>query len=127
MKDIFRFVGMGALLAVVLGVGSLTVSAQNPCEDYDGNAALDAKIRENYVKDETLEVAVDAAKQYLENTVLARRSRTLQIGSKDSFLAGKRLLLNTRKDCGFANVLPNLMPVFRVKSMTMLTLPEKRF
>lgn len=66
MKDIFRFVGMGALLAVVLGVGAMTVSAQDPCEDYDGNAELDTKIRENYPKDETLHIAIDAAKQYLE-------------------------------------------------------------
>ncbi len=66
MKDIFRFVGMGALLAVVLGVGSMTVSAQDPCEDFDGNAELDAKIRDNYPKDATLKIAIDASKQYLE-------------------------------------------------------------
>ncbi len=66
MKKIFRFAGMGALLALFLAVGSTVGFAQNPCEDYDGFGALDAKIRENYGSVKTLPVAIEAGKQYLE-------------------------------------------------------------
>lgn len=54
------------LLAAFLAVGSTAVFAQDACEDYDGNAELDAKIRENYDNPETLGVAIEAGKQYIE-------------------------------------------------------------
>src|SRR5690606_38995250 len=66
MKTVFRSIGLGMMLAALFAVGSTTVSAQDPCEDYDGNATLDAKIRDNYGNDATLKVAIDAGKQYLE-------------------------------------------------------------
>ncbi|HBE81877.1 MAG: hypothetical protein JNK51_06915 [Blastocatellia bacterium] len=65
MKSFIRFAGMAALLAAFVAIGSTVGYAQN-CEDYDGNAALDAKIRESYPKDATLKVAVESGKQYLE-------------------------------------------------------------
>ncbi|HSI89305.1 MAG TPA: hypothetical protein VK918_09630 [Pyrinomonadaceae bacterium] len=65
MKTVFRSIGLGMMLAALFAVGSTTVSAQAACEDYDGNAALDAKIRENYGNDATLKVAIDAGKEYL--------------------------------------------------------------
>ncbi len=66
MKKIFRFAGMGALLALFLAVGSTVGFAQDPCEDYDGFGALDAKIRGNYQSIKTLPTAIEAGKQYLE-------------------------------------------------------------
>lgn len=66
MKTIFRYVGFAALLAAFFVAGSTTVSAQDPCEDFEGMGALYTKITENYPKLETLKVAVDAGKQYLE-------------------------------------------------------------
>lgn len=66
MKTIIRSTGMGFLLAGVFAVGGMNAYAQNPCEDYDGNAALDATIRENYPKDDTKPAAIKAAKEYIE-------------------------------------------------------------
>lgn len=68
MKTIFRYIGFAALLAVFMAAGSTAVSAQDqdPCEDFDGMNALYEKVTANYGKIATLEVAVDAGKQYLE-------------------------------------------------------------
>lgn len=66
MKTIIRSTGMGFLLAGVFAVGGMTAYAQNPCEDYDGNATLDTTIRENYPNDATKPVAIKAAKEYIE-------------------------------------------------------------
>lgn len=66
MNKIIRSTGMGFLLAGVFAVGGMTAYAQNPCEDYDGNAKLDAQIRENYPNDATKPVAITAAKEYIE-------------------------------------------------------------
>ena len=66
MKTIFRYVGFAALLAAFFVAGSTTVSAQDPCEDFEGMNALYEKITANYGKIATLKVAVDAGKQYLE-------------------------------------------------------------
>ncbi|MBK9163045.1 MAG: hypothetical protein IPM21_03910 [Acidobacteria bacterium] len=66
MKTIIRYVGISALLAVFMAAGSSAVSAQDPCEDFDGMNALYNKVIENYGKLETLKVSVDSGKQYLE-------------------------------------------------------------
>lgn len=57
---------MAVLLAGISVAGSAAAAAQNPCEDFDGNAELDEKIRSNYGKDDTVKIAVEAGKQYLE-------------------------------------------------------------
>lgn len=64
MTRLFRLAGFGAILAITLAVGS--VSAQDACEDYDGYNELDAKVRENYPKIETLKIAIDSGKQLIE-------------------------------------------------------------
>ncbi len=66
MTRFFRIAGIGSVLVLALAVGSVSVSAQAACDDYDGYADLDSKVRENFGKDETLEVAVNAGKQLLE-------------------------------------------------------------
>ena len=66
MKTVFRSIGLGMMLAALVAVGSTTVSAQDACEDYDGNAVLDAKIRDNYANDATLKDAVAASKEYIQ-------------------------------------------------------------
>ena len=65
MKTVFRFVGLSMLLAAFLAVGSTAAIAQDACEDYDANAELDAKVRENYENNETVGVAIEAGKQYI--------------------------------------------------------------
>lgn len=66
MKKVIRFVGFAAVLAALFAVGSTVSYAQAECDNVTLNGELDGKIRENYAKDETLKVAVEAAKQYLE-------------------------------------------------------------
>lgn len=66
MKKVFRLLGSAALFTVLTAAAATTSLAQNPCEDFDGINALDGKIRANYPKNETLSVAVEAGKQYLE-------------------------------------------------------------
>lgn len=66
MKTIFRLSGLAVVLSAVIGFSAAQAAAQNPCEDADGITAADAKIRENYPKLETLDVAITAGKEFLE-------------------------------------------------------------
>ncbi len=66
MKTIFRFTGLAVMLSAVIGFSAASAAAQNACEDADAITALDAKIRENYPKIDTREVAVTAGKEFLE-------------------------------------------------------------
>jgi hypothetical protein len=66
MRSIKKVLGYGMLAAAFMMIGSATGIAQSNCDDVDGYTALDAKIRENYAKLSTLQVAVDAGKQFLE-------------------------------------------------------------
>lgn len=50
----------------MLGFAAANAAAQKPCDDADGIAAVDAKIRSNYGKIATLEIALEAAKEYLQ-------------------------------------------------------------
>jgi hypothetical protein len=66
MKAILRSASLVVVCLTALGCLSSFATAQDPCEDADGISALDTKIRENYGKDETVAVAVQSAKQYLQ-------------------------------------------------------------
>ncbi len=66
MKAILRSAGLVVVCFAVLGCLNSVVTAQDPCDDADGITALDAKVRENYLKDETVAVAVQNAKQFLQ-------------------------------------------------------------
>lgn len=65
MKTILRFLGLALVFSAVLGMTAVYAAAQNSCGETEAIAALDAKIRENYSRPETLEIALAAAKQYL--------------------------------------------------------------
>lgn len=66
MKTIFRTLGLGALMAAFMAIGSLSAFGQDACADLDAINALDAKIRADYPKMETKQQAIDEGKQYLE-------------------------------------------------------------
>lgn len=65
MKAIRRLFGPAAALSAVLAFAAMNAAAQNPCDDAEGMAALDAAIRNNYSKSETLETALRSAEEYL--------------------------------------------------------------
>ena len=64
MKTFFRSAGLTFVFLALAGLSTATL-AQNPCEDDDAIAALNAKISANYGKIETLEVALEAGKEYI--------------------------------------------------------------
>lgn len=66
MKTILRFSGLTVAVSAFLGLAAVTASAQNPCDEAEAIAALDAKIRTNHSKAENLEIALDAGKQYVQ-------------------------------------------------------------
>ncbi len=66
MKAILRSAGLAVVYLAVLGCVFTVATAQAPCDDADGIAALDAKVRENYEKDVTVGIAIEAAKKYLQ-------------------------------------------------------------
>src|SRR5688500_20397036 len=66
MKAILRSAGLAVVYLAVLGCIFTIATAQTPCDDADGIAALDAKVRENYEKDVTVGIAIEAAKKYLQ-------------------------------------------------------------
>ncbi len=66
MKTILRFSGLAVVLSVALGLSSAIALGQNLCDDADGIAVLDSKIRDNYNRYETVEIAFDAAKEFLK-------------------------------------------------------------
>ncbi|MBA2378157.1 MAG: hypothetical protein H0V76_01125 [Blastocatellia bacterium] len=67
MNKFFRFAGHGFALAAVLAVGSTVGYAQDPCEDFDGQAAVYEKFTANMAGDlAKRKVAVTAGKEYLE-------------------------------------------------------------
>src|SRR5262245_14919165 len=66
MKTIYRALGLGALTAAFMAIGSLTAFAQDGCGDLDAINALDAKIRADYPKTDTKPQAIEEGKQYLE-------------------------------------------------------------
>src|SRR5512134_2015262 len=66
MKTILRFGGLGMLLAAFVAVGAVPASAQDVCSNTAEIEALDAKIRENYPKIETREIALNSGKEFLE-------------------------------------------------------------
>lgn len=67
MKAIRRLFSSAVVFsAVFFTVSAANAAAQNPCDDAEGIAALDAKIRTNYPKEQTLEIALEAGKLYLQ-------------------------------------------------------------
>lgn len=68
MKTIFRYTTFTVLLAAILAVGALAALAQNPCDETDAIAGLDAKFRENYGKKDVPSrmIAVESGKQFIE-------------------------------------------------------------
>lgn len=61
MKTIFRYTNLGLLMALVLALGAVAVSAQNPCEDADGLTKLGDTVREKYAVK-----TIDGRKAFLE-------------------------------------------------------------
>jgi hypothetical protein len=66
MNAIRRLLGPAVLFSIVLALVAASAFAQNPCDEAEGIAALDAKIRTNYPKPETFKVALEAGKQYVQ-------------------------------------------------------------
>lgn len=64
MKTIRTLLVSAAVVYAVLFLSPVNSAAQTPCDDDDGIAALDTKIRNNYLKDSTVKTALEAAKQY---------------------------------------------------------------
>ena len=65
MKTKVRSIGLAVLAAIFIAAGAGTSYAQ-ACDDMDAINALDKKIRDNYAKNATLKVAIDAGKEFLE-------------------------------------------------------------
>lgn len=66
MKTILRFSGLAALCLIVLAFSSANAQEKNPCEDADAIAALDGAVRANFKKNETVGIAITAAKEFLQ-------------------------------------------------------------
>lgn len=67
MKAIRRLFSSAVVIsAVLLTLSAANTAAQNPCDDADGIAALDTKIRTAHEKADTLEVAFEAGKLYVQ-------------------------------------------------------------
>jgi hypothetical protein len=68
MKKIFKFVGLGGLLAAIFAVGAVMSFAQDPCADVDGINNLYNEVLANYKgpEPEKMQKGVDSAKQFLE-------------------------------------------------------------
>ena len=66
MRKIVRSIGLGMLAALVIAAGAASSYAQAGCDETDKINELDAKIRENYGKNTTVKIAVDAGKEFLE-------------------------------------------------------------
>lgn len=68
MKTIFRYANLGLLMALVLALGAVAASAQNPCEDADGITKLGDSVREKYaIKTvDGRKAFLDVAKQFSE-------------------------------------------------------------
>ena len=68
MKTIFRFTGLAVLAVAVLGMGATAASAQDPCGDADGQAALYTKFTELYPKTDlpSRKEALNTAKSFVE-------------------------------------------------------------
>ncbi len=65
MKTKVRSIGLAFLAAIFIAAGAGSSYAQ-ACDDMDAINALDKKIRDNYSKNATLKVAIDAGKEFLE-------------------------------------------------------------
>lgn len=65
MQAIRRLFSSAVVLSAVFLFSTSNTAAQNPCDDAEGIAVLDAKIRISYQKPETLNVAVEGGKEYL--------------------------------------------------------------
>ena len=68
MNKIFRFVGIGTVLAAMFALGAAAAFAQDACADVDAQNALYQEVIANYKGPEIAKVqkAVDSAKQFLE-------------------------------------------------------------
>ena len=68
MKTILRTIGLGAALAAIFAVGSVSALAQEACADVDGMNALYETVTGSYKSDDpaTLQKAIDSGKQFVE-------------------------------------------------------------
>lgn len=66
MKISLKSSGLAFACAALTLIMATAAIAQNPCDDADGMTALDAKVRDNYLKIETLEIALESGKEYLK-------------------------------------------------------------
>ncbi|MEP7076751.1 MAG: hypothetical protein ABI878_13175 [Acidobacteriota bacterium] len=68
MNKIFRFVGIGTVLAAMFALGAAATFAQDPCADVDAQNAKYQDVLKNYktTDPDTLQKAVDAGKEFLE-------------------------------------------------------------
>jgi len=68
MKTILRTIGLGAALAAIFAVGSVSALAQEACADVDGMNALYETVTGSYKAEDvpTLQKAIDSGKQFVE-------------------------------------------------------------
>ncbi len=69
MKTISRSTFAAVMMAALIALGAVAGFGQNPCEDADGQAKLDATFRNNYQASKPIpdrKSALEAGKQYLE-------------------------------------------------------------
>jgi len=68
MKTILRTIGLGAALAAIFAVGSVSALAQEACADVDGMNSLYETVTASYKSDDipTLQKAIDSGKQFVE-------------------------------------------------------------
>lgn len=65
MTTFKKFLGLGMMLAAIALAGAVPAFAQG-CDDVDGIAALDAKIRKDYPNKATLPAAIASGKEFLQ-------------------------------------------------------------
>jgi hypothetical protein len=83
MKMILRYANPLLLLVAIMAFGAMAGMAQNPCEDVDAKAALDAKFRDNYAGDVAgRKAARDAKRDFDVAKDLAQRKTAIAAGKE---------------------------------------------
>src|SRR6185369_3792856 len=78
MNKIFRFVGIGTVLAAMVALGAVAAFAQDPCTDVDAQNAKYQEVIANYKSQDPaiLQKAVASAKEFLEKYGACETAKT---------------------------------------------------
>ena len=129
MNKIFRFVGIGTVLAATFALGAAAAFGQDACTDVDAQNAKYQEVLANYKSQDpaVLQKAVVSAKEFLEKYGACETAKTQVDWMKPKVQSGKamsRFLLTI----GIKRVAtPNLTQVSRRRIGTRFLLAVKKF